>query len=301
MKPSYLKPHLSYKQQTELLKSRNLIISNVAFCSKKLQHINYYRLSAYFHPFCEEKDSFKNNTKFEDILQLYYFDKEFRNLLFYSIEKIEVYIRTQLAHVISQNIGVFGYTDIFMFHDEEKHKNIMNTIKSETTRSKEVFVKDFFSKYNEKHLPVWSMVEIISFNTLSKIFANLKEKYRKEVLKDIDVKPVVFENWLHTLTYVRNICAHHSRLWNKMLAIEPKKPRNQKSFDSLNSKKIFFVIVMILFILEKIDDEEFNFKAEIKKLILKYQNIDLSAMGFVDDWERIELLDVKKRINCKEI
>ena len=272
----------------QLLKSRNLTISNEPFCTKKLQHINYYRLSAYFYPFYEANNIFKNETKFEDILQLYYFDKEFRNLLFYSIEKIEVYMRTQLAYVISHSSGVFGYTDITMFHNEENHKNIMNTIKSETKRSKEIFVKEYFRKYDEIFLPIWSMVEIISFNTLSKIFANLKEKYRKKILIEIDIKPFVFKNWLHTLTYVRNICAHHSRLWNKMLAIEPMKPKNQQSFKNLNSKKIFFVLSMLLFMLEKIDDEEFDFKAKIKQLLSKYPNVNLNAMGFPEEWERIE-------------
>ena len=287
MKTPYTKPSLSYKEQTRLLKSRNLTISNESFCSKKLQHLNYYRLSAYFPPFYKEKNFFKDGTKFETILELYYFDKAFRNLLFYSIEKIEVYIRTQLAYVISQNCGIFGYTDVSIFHDEENHKNIMNTIRSETKRSKELFVKDFFSKYDEKHLPVWSMVEIISFNTLSKLFANLQEKYRKEILKEIEIKPFVFENWLHTLTYIRNICAHHSRLWNKTLAIEPKKPKNQHYFKNLNSKKIYFVIEMISFMLEKIDDEEFNFKKEFRALLVKYPNIDLEAMGFVKDWKEL--------------
>ena len=154
MKLAYTKPSLSYIEQTQLLKSRNLIINNEAFCAKKLQHINYYRLSAYFHPFYEQNNNFKNDVTFETVLQLYYFDKAFRNLLFYSIEKIEVYMRTQLAHVISQNAGVFGYTDMAIFHDEEVHKNIMNTIKSETKRSKEVFVKEYFKKYDEQQLPV---------------------------------------------------------------------------------------------------------------------------------------------------
>ena len=120
MKPSYLKSPLSYEEQTELLKSRNLTVSNESFCSKKLQHINYYRLSAYFYPFYEDANRFKDGVKFEEILQLYYFDKEFRNLIFYSIEKIEVYLRTQLAHAISQRAGAFGYSDVLMFHDQVK-------------------------------------------------------------------------------------------------------------------------------------------------------------------------------------
>jgi len=289
LKHSYLKPPLSYEEQTQLLKSRNLTISNEEFCTRKLQHINYYRLSAYFYPFYDEKNSFKNDAKFEDVLKLYYFDKEFKNLLFYSIEKVEVYMRTQLAYILSQEKGAFAYVDVSLFHDAQKHQDIMNIIKSETGRSKEVFVKEFFTKYDEKYLPVWAMVEIVSFNTLSKIFANLKEKYRKDVLRDIDIKPLVFESWLHTITYVRNICAHHSRLWNKMLAIEPMKPKNHLVFKSLNSKKVFYVICMIMFILQKIDDEEFDFQIEIQKLTLKYPNVDLVAMGFVDEWMDLQL------------
>lgn len=289
MKQSFSKSHLSYQEQTDLLKSRNLTISNEQFCNKKLQHINYYRLSAYFYPFYQEQNKFRDNSKFEDIIKLYYFDKEFRNLIFYSIEKIEVYIRTQLSYAISKNSGVFGYTDISIFHNQETHQEILNTIKSETGRSKEVFVKEFFDKYDEEYLPIWSMVEIISFNTLSKIFANLKETHRRDIAKDIDIKPKVIESWLHTLTYVRNICAHHSRLWNKMLAIEPTKPRNQHIFHTINNKKIFFVLTMIQFILEKIDDEELDFKNEIKKLISKYPNTNISTMGFPDNWELLTL------------
>lgn len=289
MKKSFSKTHLTYREQTNLLKSRNLTISNEQFCNKKLQHINYYRLSAYFHPFYQEQNKFRDDSKFEDVIKLYYFDKEFRNLIFYSIEKIEVYIRTQLSYTISKHNGVFGYTDISIFHNQENYKEILNTIKSETGRSKEVFVKEFFDKYNEEYLPIWSMVEIISFNTLSKIYANLKETYRREIVKDIDIKPLVFESWLHTLTYIRNICAHHSRLWNKMLAIEPTKPRNQHIFHTLNNKKIFFVLTMIQFILEKIDDEELNFKNEIKKIIFKYPNTNINTMGFFENWELLEL------------
>jgi abortive infection bacteriophage resistance protein len=289
LKPKFSKTHLSYQQQTDLLKSRNLTVPNEAFCSKKLQHINYYRLSAYFYPFYQEENKFKDDAKFEDIVKLYYFDKEFRNLIFYSIEKIEVYARTQLAYIISKHSGVFGYTDASIFHNTQVHSDILNTIKSETSRSKEVFVKDFFDKYDEEYLPVWSMVEIISFNTLSKIYANLKETHRKEIVKDIDIKPLVFQSWLHTLTYVRNICAHHSRLWNKMLAIEPTKPRNQHIFHTIINKKIFFVLTMIQFMLEKIDEEELDFKYEIKRLLAKYPKINIKTMGFIENWEELSL------------
>ncbi len=286
MKTTFSKSHLSYEDQIKLLKSRNLIITNEQFALKKLQHLNYYRLSAYFYPFFEEKNRFANGTKFEDILQVYYFDKELRNLLFYAIEKIEVYIRTQLSYTLSKSDGVFAYTKKELFHDEKYHQDILTIIEKETNRSKEIFVKEFYSKYDEEYLPIWSMVEIISFNTLSKIYANLKESHRKEIIQDINIKPFVFQRWLHTLTYVRNICAHHSRLWNKILAIEPMQPKNQKAFDIISNKKIFFVLSMIEFLFEQIDDEEFNFKDELKRVFKKYPKVKLENMGFIEDWEQ---------------
>jgi len=289
MKLQFNKNHLSYEEQTKLLQNRNLTISNIDFAIKKLSHLNYYRFSAYFYPFFEQKNSFKNGTTFEDILQIYYFDKELRHLVFYAIEKIEVYIRTQISFSISKNSGAFGYVDKNIFHDASKHASLLKSIKSETTRSKEIFVKEFYDKYDEEYLPVWAMVEIVSFNTLSKIFANLKEPYRSEITKELKIKPLVFQGWLHTLTYIRNICAHHSRLWNKVLAIEPKIPKNQKVFNSLNNKKLFFVLNMIQFIFISIGDEEFDFKSELKGLLNKYPIVDIKAMGFIEDWEELEI------------
>lgn len=289
MKLQFIKNHLSYEEQAKLLENRNLTILNFDFAIKKLSHLNYYRLSAYFYPFFEQKNSFKNETTFEDILQLYYFDKELRHLVFYAIEKIEVYIRTQISFSISKNNGVFGYVDENIFHDKQKHSNLLKSIKSETVRSKEIFVKEFYDKYDEEYLPVWAMVEIVSFNTLSKIFANLKESYRSEITKELKIKPFVFQRWLHTLTYIRNICAHHSRLWNKTLAIEPMIPKNQKLFQKLNNQKLFFVLNMIQFIFISIDNKEFDFKSELKSLLNKYPIVDVKAMGFVQDWEELEI------------
>jgi abortive infection bacteriophage resistance protein len=194
-----------------------------------------------------------------------------------------------MTRVISETNGVFGYTDRSIFHEKKLHTNLLRTIKAETGRSKEVFVKDFYSKYKEDYLPIWAMVEIVSFNTLSKLFASLKDPLRVKIIKNLDIKPSVFQSWLHTLAYVRNICAHHSRLWNKMLAIEPMIPKNQKLLHGLNNKKLFFMLTAILFILNKLIDDGFDFKKEVKALLNRYDFVDKDAMGFINNWEECEI------------
>lgn len=95
---TYNKPHLSYKNQIDLLKSRGLIVNDENFAITKLKHISYFRLSAYFLPFQSTKDTFDHGTTFEQIIDLYHFDKELRLLTFGAIEKIEIFLRTSLAY-----------------------------------------------------------------------------------------------------------------------------------------------------------------------------------------------------------
>ena len=105
----YAKEHKTFDEQLQLLKDRNLIIPNDTYALAKLQHINYYRLSAYFLPFqypknSENKNKFLPNTTFEDIINLYYFDTELRKVIFEAIEVIEIYFRTQISYCHSKNI-----------------------------------------------------------------------------------------------------------------------------------------------------------------------------------------------------
>lgn len=290
MKPTYTKPHLTYLEQIKLLQKRNLIVSNVDYAALKLSHINYYRLSAYArHFYLEDGTTFKEGTKFEDILNLYYFDKKLRNILFYAIEKIEVLLRTKYAYLIGQEFGPFGYVYLDHVYNPETQEKILLSIQAEVKRSKEVFVSHHFEKYDGKYLPVWSMVEVTSFNTLSRLFSNLKEKQQNEIAFSLGLKASVLRQWLHTITYVRNICAHHSRIWNKMLAVRPMKPRKNKTFESLNNTKIFFVLTMIIYLLEQIDGDEYDYKMQIKNLLKEYSDIPIFNMGFPLKWEELDL------------
>lgn len=295
----YTKDHKSFQEQLKILQSRNLIISNEAYALIKLQHINYYRMSAYFLPFQYKKDSFNKDeflpdTTFEEIIKLYYFDIELRKIIFEAIEVIEIYLRTQIAHYHSKEYGAFGYLDIQTLNPkyQTEFEELHDDINKEKERSKEVFIRHFREKYHTTDLPLWTVVEIISFGSLSKFFMLLNGDIQNQVISKMGgVNKIVFFKWFKALSSIRNMCAHHSRLWNKTLGVRFEVPRHNPMFIPFknSNNKVFFALSVIEYILTCIGEDEIEFKMKLKQLIHKYPKVNLQAMGFIDNWEELEI------------
>ena len=309
---------MTFQQQIEKLKNNGLIVSNDSFAIKKLSHTNYYRLSAYFLPFQYPKNStyankFFNHVEFGQIISLYDFDAKLRRLVFGALEVIEVYVRTQIAYHHSLKYGAFGYLNHANFQCSDVVFNeIMEDVKKESKRSDEIFIKHFREKYNATDLPLWSVVEVLSLGTLSKLFYAMHNDDKIAVCAQISVTTTLFGKWLHALTIVRNICAHHSRAWNKELRVPFAIPAKNPLFDPLrkikkmkfkeekdgeliyeekefdNNSSIFFALSVIKYLFDSIG-EEVDFVAEVKNLFATHPKVDKKAMGFIDGWEQLDI------------
>ena len=304
---SYKKEFKTFDEQLQILKQRKLNISNDIYALSKLERINYYRLSAYFLPFqypkkSNNKDTFLNEIKFEDILQLYYFDSELRKIVFEAIESIEIYFRTQITYYHSLKHEAFGYLKKENFETSpEFFDRVQESLKNETKRSEEIFIRHFEDKYKTTDLPIWGVVEVISLGTLSKLYSILKTEEQKEVISKLKgINNNVFKNWLHGISVIRNICAHHSRLWNKTLGVKFEIPRKLNDFKNIKrtvinkdgeskeiklNDKVFFGLSVIEYILTCIGEDEIKFKSNIKTLLQKYPNVKAKSMGFIENWE----------------
>ena len=119
----------TYQEQMTLLKTRGCVISDDEFCLKILQSVNYYRLSAYFLPFKNADDSFKQGTEFSKIVDIYNFDRELRRILFSAIEEIEIFLRTQFSYFHAHRYGSTGYLCAENFserHNAQKFKELID-------------------------------------------------------------------------------------------------------------------------------------------------------------------------------
>ena len=114
----YIKPALSIADQIKLLASRKFIIADLPQAEEYLANISYYRLSGYMYPFKDlTTGNFINNITFAEILELYFFDRELRLLVFAAIETLEITFRTQLIYQPAMSSGAFWFEDARNFDD----------------------------------------------------------------------------------------------------------------------------------------------------------------------------------------
>lgn len=287
----YIKPSLTISDQIKLLESRGLIIKDKQKAENYLANISYYRLSAYMYPFKDlATDKFANGTTFEQVLDLYLFDRELRILVFDAIERVEIAFRTQLIYQPAIIGGSFWFEDDFFFDDKNRHLEHLRKLDEEVDQSYEVFIDHFYKKYDENCPPVWMSFEVVSLGLLSKFYQNLKfNDAKKAIAKHFSLNnPKILQSWIRSITYVRNITAHHARLWNRTLTNKPTILQSPSKLwiaeKNQNNEKIYYFLCCLWYLLREINPET-KFVEKLKLLFAKHPKIPLDAMGFSMDWE----------------
>ena len=306
------KPPLTYEKQVELLLSRGLIVTDRKRAERHLANISYYRLSAYMLPYKKKEDgiiidAFKEGTTWDDIYYLYVFYRKLRLLVFDAIERLEVAIRTQIIYQLSHKYGSHWQDNAHIFNPPREvtlrdgrtitidvYREIQSHIKEQLHSNRaEVFIQHYHNKYGTpENPPSWMSVEIMYFNHLSKICTGLKNRADiNGIASYFALPPKTFCSWLHTMNYVRNICAHHSRLWNRDLNIVPEKLSFSKRLvwisnpDTAKRSKTYYFFCMITYMLQ-VANPTSQFKSKLKELLEEYKNvIILDSMGFPQGWE----------------
>ncbi|MDR0516034.1 MAG: Abi family protein [Fibromonadaceae bacterium] len=283
---------LSYGEQFQLLKKRGMNFSSEEKAKRLLKQIGYYRLSSYWHPFFEDKQEkiFKNNTQFEKVYDLYKFDKELRKFVLGELEQIEINIRSKMIYILSTEHNPFWLSDEVLFINKNTHTNLICKIKMEVDRSDEHFILSFKSKFSNEIPPSFITLEILSFGTVSKIYSYLKRnRTKKDIASEFALPDVVFESWLHSLVYIRNLSAHHARLWNRIFSVKPLLPKSTSgiwlSSGEVSNNRLFFFLSIILYLSNAIEPKN-TLKQDLYNLFNKYPNIDKAAMGFPIDWQK---------------
>ncbi|SNA76278.1 Abi-like protein [Flavobacterium psychrophilum] len=289
----YKKEPITISEQIEKLQSRGLQINNTTKAAHYLSNISYYRLRAYTYPFQNNKDEnqpFIKEIKFEEIINLYVFDRQLRLLIFNAIEKIEVSFRTQIIYQYSLAHGSHWHLKPELYNNSVYFAEHIASLQKEIDRSNETFIKHYKQKYTKPTSPPsWMSLEVSSMGLLSKLFKNLKKDDIKNSvaqyygLKDVDL----FSNWMFCLSILRNTCAHHGRVWNRRLpeiAIPRKTLYPYVENKQYYTNKTYAVLCNVVYLLNIISPEH-SFKANLVALMNNCPLAQEKEMGFPVNWK----------------
>lgn len=293
MRIPFTKPATSYSDQIALLRQRGMLIDDAASAEFYLKHLNYYRLSAYWLPFEADHAThrFKNETRFSDVLNLYIFDRELRLLVLDAIERIEVSARSQWAYHLAHSHGPHAHLDRSLAYNPKFWQGNLEKLSEEVRRSEETFIRHLLTTYSENLPPVWAVCEVMSIGLLSRWYNNLRPMAtRRAIASAYGIDEKVLQSWLHHLSLIRNLCAHHSRLWNREFSITPEIPKSKPAKLAgqfrPNSRKIYNTLLILLHLMDVIAPHH-HWRSRLKTVIGQH-HVSFATMDFPDDWEQRE-------------
>lgn len=296
-KPRTVDEHISR------LKNLGMEFNDEELAKKYLGRVSYFRMKYFWIDMIDDvSGDFKEDVCFEDVIERYEFDKSLRQILFNSIETLEVGLRTKIISVLSlaTDSGLW-YLDDTLFENKEYHEDFVLDLKYEFGRSTDPFARDYIRDHDDwdegafdgDNPDAWMIIETATFGTMSKMYKNLKAQspLKSAIANEFGLySSKELSSWLEALSVLRNVVAHHSRLWYRIFS---KKPVNIKghrygwlSNDMTENqrKRAFGVISCLLYLCNAIAPEN-RMKEEIKQLFFQHPKVPIYMLGFTNGWE----------------
>ncbi|MCP4748094.1 MAG: Abi family protein [Desulfobacteraceae bacterium] len=295
----YQKKPSSIDEQYHKLISRGLKVTDPDRVKRYLRYVSYCRLSKYFLPFYQKnrggRKIFKENTPFDHILKLYIFDRKLRLIVMDAIERIEVAIRSIISNTLCKEYGAHWFYRKDIFRNSFEYDKLIDDITEATGRYKEhkrnKSCTDYFKKYDLPELPpAWIVAEVLYLGKWVWIYKNLKKEQDKADIADfINLSSELMESWIASLNDTRNLCAHHSRLWNRTFKEKPVSPNFERyshilDFSKNDTKFYAQAVLLDVFLTSMLNNS--RWKEKLFNLFSDYQEIvKISKMGFQSNWQ----------------
>lgn len=280
------------REQMVILKGRGLIIDDEKSAESFLLRNNYYRISG-FSLTLRSNDVFHPGTTFQNIQDIYEFDHELRHILLRFIEVIEVTVKSVYAYEFTKRFGATGYLDSANFVDCNRHGEIMDKAnkQKESRRPHEAYLKHYIEDLKQD-IPLWAFVDLLTISDISFLYKISDSDVKNSVANGMGLivnGAALLERFMHSITIIRNLCAHGSRLFNRLFEQKPSLKKDEqrllmkKADGSIDNAHLFGFILIMRRLLK---EEEFNeLKQEIIKLGEKYPFVGMRYYGFPSGWE----------------
>lgn len=324
----FAKPHRSHADLVQILVDRGLTCSGRDAAEQLVRSVGYYRLSAYVYPFRvllpeDERqvaspvhyrsDQIVAGTTFEHVAALWKFDRDLRLRCLDAIETVEIGLRAQIAHVLGER-DVFGH----VHRDALDGEACAAPADSRVVAGPDAFddwqqrcgalqhkaraedhVRHHLLRYGPP-LPIWIAVEVLDMGALVRLYKLLNKRDQNTIARAFGVSGgPLLGKWLTQINYLRNVCAHHSRLWNRSLTYSTPKFSPGQVDDRLKHAsqcgqrdRIYVVLALLAYMVRHVDPTS-NWPRSLLTKARKFPALTgispESDMGFPVGWDDLAL------------
>ncbi|MDE0305382.1 MAG: Abi family protein [Albidovulum sp.] len=255
-------------------------------------------MSGYWFPFqirdgSPDHDRFRPRTGFGTVLDRYDFDHHLRILIVKAVEQIEISARAVVSDTMCVQFGPHWYLNPAHFSVRFDHCSFLRRVRRETgidpvnLHRQADFIRHYLRTYDDPAMPPgWMIFETLSFGAVSRVFANLHDSEKKPIAKNFELPRDRLQSWLHAVAHLRNLCAHHSRVWNREFRITPSVARRGPSIPA--SRRFYNHAVAVQTLLKRISDNA-GWAEGLLALFEAHPDIPLAQMGFPLDWAEQEI------------
>lgn len=299
----------TFEEQIDLLKNeKHLIISNEIAAMDALKRIGYFPLfGGYKHLFrIPLTKKYKKGTTFDEIVALYEFDSNLRELFFKYLLQIERHLRSLMSYYFSEKYGETqsAYLTADNFNNSQRNRKtvlrLVSTLQRAVTTTDYIYINYYRKTYG--NIPLWVLSNVLTFGNLSKMYKVFPQSLQSKVCKNFCfINQHQMEQFLSVLTKFRNVCAHGERLFTyrtidniSNLPLHKKMSIPKKGIQYQYGKNdLFAVIIAFRYLLPQEDFITFKRKLAVvigtvnKRLEHISEAELLEHMGFPPNWKNI--------------
>lgn len=309
-----VKPFKTIDEQVELLAARGLVLEKDE-AARWLRNVGYYRLSGYWYPYRlpagvpgqVRRSEIEPGTTLNAVVRLYEFDRKLRTLIHDGTERIEVALRSHTSYRVGRP-GPLAYCNPDIFRPEFNHRDWLTIAGKRVGRARRHSepIKHHEARYGGE-VPIWVLMEVLDFADVSKMFSGLRVADQFAIAEALNIgidlshlggnqrakakKKHPIARWFEQLTVLRNICAHHARVWNRsFVPVGTAGLRTIDDLDSLpagQSEQLYGAMTLMAFLLQEVSPGS-SWPAKVRSLIeesfLAIPGRSPREMGFPDDW-----------------
>jgi abortive infection bacteriophage resistance protein len=289
----YQKPPKTIGELIAKLRLRGLSIDDDGAAVTALTFIGYFRLRGYclpFYHFTQERrpqlikpKTFVPGTRLEDIIALYEFDRKLRLIVLEQIQKVEIGLRTCLSEHMAEKYGSHWFMNLTSVGNDYDAEGFFEQIRA----AKEIFIEHYHNTYDHpKYPPSWMITETLSFGAWSRMYKELHHHDQKAVALKFNIRNTdVMVSWFHTLSHLRNFCAHHNRIWNRAFRAFPPARLNGYEHHMLNPQTLYSRLAVLKYLSDQVSWSD-GLKNQLNVLMAdKPRCVTWEKMGFIPGWE----------------